>query len=225
MAEIFVGTRRLLPTFFLGDPTITKPSLDERLSAAALGTFFRPRDAEAAGISYPQLRRLEDLGLVQREAWGVYRQTQAEITRHHTIAAICARTPQAVVCLLSALEVHDIGTQKPHEVWIAIRHKARVPKMGGLPVRVTRFSGMALTYGVVATEFEGVAAKITTPARTVVDCFRFQSKVGLEPAVEALHEALDDGKATSDQIRRAAESCRATSLIRPWLMMRSHWTP
>ena len=95
--------------------------------------------------------------------------------------------------------------------------------MDGLPVRVTRFSGAALAYGVVATEFEGVAAKITTPARTVADCFRFRSKVGLEPAVEALHEALDDRKATSDQVLRAAEACRAVSLVRPALMMPSHW--
>ena len=208
--------------FELGGVIIEKPSLAERLAEADLGTFFRPRDAEAAGITYPQLRRLEGLGLVEREAWGLYRQTQAEITRHHTIAEVCARVPQAVVCLLSALEVHEIGTQMPHEVWIAIPHKARLPALGRLPVRVTRFSAMALTYGVVPAEFEGVATKITTPARTVVDCFRFRGKIGLEPALEALHEALDDGKATPGQIRRAAEECRALSLVSPALMMRTH---
>lgn len=191
------------------------------LAEADLGMFFRPRDAEAAGISYPELRRLEGLGLVERKAWGLYRQTQADITQHHTIAEVCARVPQAVVCLLSALEVHEIGTQMPHEVWIAIPHKARLPALERLPVRVTRFSATALTYGVVAAEFEGVATKITTPARTVVDCFRFQSKMGLEPALEALHEVLDDGKATSGQIRRAAEECRALSLVGPLLMMRT----
>ena len=200
---------------------IQKPPVVERLSAADLGTFFRPRDAEAAGITYPQLRRLEESGLVERAAWGLYRQTRADITKRHTIAAVCARVPQAVVCLLSALEVHEIGTQMPHEVWIAIPHKARLPALGRLPVRVTRFSGRALTYGVVAAEFEGVAARITTPARTVVDCFRFRSKIGLEPALEALHEVLDDGKATSGQIRRAAEECRALSLVGPLLMMRT----
>ena len=201
---------------------IENPSVAQRLSQAGLGAFFRPRDAEAVGISYRQLRRLESLGLVQREGWGLYRQTQAEVTRHHTIAAVCARVPQAVVCLLSALEVYEIGTQMPPEVWIAIPHKARVPEMAGLPVRVTRFTATTLTYGVVATKFEGVVAKITTPARTVVDCFRFRSKIGLEPAIEALHETLDDGKATSGQIRRAAEACGAASLVAPALMMRSY---
>ena len=192
-------------------------TIADRLAEADLGNYFRPCDAEAAGISYPQLRRLEGLGLVEREGWGLYRKTHADITRHHTLAAVCARVPQAVVCLLTALEVHDIGTQKPRHVWIAIPHKARVPTLGRLPVRITRFSSAALTYGVEDTDFEGVPARITTPARTVVDCFRFQSKIGLEPALEALHDALDNGKATMGQIWRAAEVCRARSLLQPAL--------
>ena len=196
--------------------------IEARFTEADLGTFFRPRDAEAAGISYPQLRRLQNLGVVEREDWGLYRRTESDTTPHHMIAAVCARVPQAVVCLLSALEVHEIGTQMPRQVWIAIPHKARAPVLTGLPVRITRFSASALTYGVVATRFEGVKAKITTPARTVVDCFRFRSKVGLEPALEALHEVLDDGKATSGQIERAAEVCGAISLIRPALRMRAY---
>ena len=103
----------------------------ERLSETGLGTFFRPCDAEAAGIGYHELRRLEGLGLVEREGWGLYRQTRADITSHHTIAAVCARARQAVVCLLTALEVYDIGTQKPHQVWIAIPHKSSVPRPSG----------------------------------------------------------------------------------------------
>lgn len=202
---------------------MTKESpIAERLSEVGLGTYFRPCDAEVAGISYPQLRRLEGLGLVEREGWGLYRQTHADITQHHTTAAVCARAPQAVVCLLTALEVYNIGTQKPHDVWIAIPHKSRVPAFGRLPVRITRFSAASLTYGVVDTEFEGVPAKITTPARTVVDCFRFRSKIGLEPAIEALHEVLDDRKATTDQIWRAAEICGARSLLGPALRMRTY---
>ena len=193
-----------------------------RLSEARLGSFFRPRDAEAAGISYAQLRRMEGLGLVEREGWGLYRRTEADITRHFTVAAVCARAPQAVVCLLTALEVYDIGTQMPRHVWIAIPHKARVPAFGRLPVRITRFSGASLSYGVVHTEFEGVPAKITTPARTVVDCFRFRRKIGLEPALEALHEVLDEDKATPGQIRRAAEACGARSLVEPALSMRTY---
>ena len=197
-------------------------TITDRLAEADLGTYFRPCDAEAVGISYPQLRRLQGLGLVEREGWGLYRKTHADITRHHTLTAVCARVPQAVVCLLTALEVHEIGTQKPRHIWIAIPHKARVPALGRLPVRITRFSSAALTYGVEDTEFEGVPTRITTPARTVVDCFRFRSKIGLEPALEALHDALDDGKATRGQIWRAADVCGARSLVGPALRMRSY---
>lgn len=196
-------------------------TIADRLADADLGAYFRPCDAEAAGISYRQLRRLEGLGLVEREGWGLYRRTHADVTRHHTLAAVCARVSQAVVCLLTALEVHDIGTQKPRHVWIAIPHKARVPTLGRLPVRITRFSSAALTYGVEEIVFEGVPARITTPARTVVDCFRFRSKLGFEPALEALHDALDDRKATPGEIWRAAEVCGARSLVEPALYARS----
>ena len=200
---------------------VEKSTIADRLSETDLGAYFRPCDAEAVGISYPQLRRLEGLGLVEREGWGLYRQTHADITRHSTLAAVCARAPQAIVCMLTALEVHEIGTQKPRHVWIAIPHKARVPALGGLPVRITRFSSASLTYGVEHTEFESVPTKITTPARTVVDCFRFRSKIGLEPALEALHDVLDDRKATPGQVWRAAEVCGALSLLEPALRMRT----
>ena len=196
-------------------------TIANRFAESDLGTYFRPCDAEAAGISYPQLRRMQGLGLVEREGWGLYRKTHADITRHHTLAAVCARVPQAIVCLLTALEVHEIGTQKARHIWIAISHKARVPTLGRLPVRITRFSSAALTYGVEDTEFEGVPTRITTPARTVVDCFRFRSKIRLEPVLEALHDALDGGQATPGQIWRAAEVCGALSLVGPALRMRT----
>ena len=118
--------------------------------------------------------------------------------------------------------IHSRSRCARGHVWIAIPHKARVPTLGRLPVRFTRFSSAALTYGVEDTHFEGVPAGITTPARTVVDCFRFRSKIGLEPALEALHDALDDGKATMGQIWRAAEVCGARSLVGPALRMRSY---
>ena len=150
-------------------------------------------------------------------ARGLYRRTDAEITEHYTRAAVCARVPGAIVCLLSALSVHDLGTQLPWQVWIAIPHKARMPRVPELPVRVVRFSGASLRYGVEMVVFEGVPVRITSPARTVVDCFRFRRLVGQDVAIEALREALYDRKASVDQIWRAAEVCRAKSLVGPIL--------
>ena len=181
-----------------------------------LATYFRQRDAADVGVNSRQLRGLVDDGSIERVARGLYRMTDTEYTEHHTRAAVCARVPSAVLCLLTALRVHDIGTQLPAQVWIAIPHKARAP-VTVLPVRVVRFSGASLRYGVEDTEFEGVPARITSPARTVVDCFRFRRIVGMDVALEAIRDTLARRKATPDQIQRAAEACRAESLVRPVL--------
>jgi len=158
-----------------------------------------------------------DTGAVEHVARGLYRLAEAEPTEHYTVAAVCARVPGAIVCLLSALSVHGLGTQLPREVWIAIPHKARAPRLSELPVKVIRFSGAMLRYGVEKISFEGVPSRITSPARTVVDCFRFRRLVGKDVAFEALREALRERKASPDEISRAAEVCRARSLVEPVL--------
>ena len=180
-------------------------------------TFFRQRDAAAVGVHSRALRRLVEDGAVERVTRGLYRVAEAEPTEHYTLAAVCARVPGAIVCLLSALSVHELTTQVAWQEWIAIPHKARTPRLHGLPVRVVRFSGAALRYGVVNTTFEGVPVRITSPARTVVDCFRFRRLVGKDVAIEALRDALRDRKASVDQIWRAADVCRAKSLVGPVL--------
>ena len=180
-------------------------------------TFFRARDATALGLGSRSLQRLVDDGAVERVARGLYRVAGAEPTEHYTEAAVCARVPGAIVCLLTALSVHELGTQLPRQVWIAIPHKARTPHVPELPIQVVRFSGVSLQYGVADVEFEGVPARITSPARTVVDCFRLRRLVGIDVAIEALRDAVYDRKATVGQIWRAAEACRAKSLIRPVL--------
>ena len=190
-------------------------------NASGLGglgaAFFRPRDAAGIGVDARRLRRLVDEGAVERVARGLYRLAEAEPTEHYTLAAVCARVPGAIICLLSALEVHGLGTQLPPVVWIAIPHKARAPRLVELPVKVVRFSAASLSYGVLDTTFEGVPARITTPARTVVDCFRFRRLVGKDVALEALREALRERKASADEVWRAAEVCRARSLVEPVL--------
>ena len=187
------------------------------LSELAGKVFFRAHEVAGLGIHSRALRRLVDDGSVERVARGLYRLTEAELTEHHTEAAVCARVPNAIVCLLTALSVDELGTQLPRKVWIAIPHKARTPRLRELPVRVVRFSRASLHYGVEDTVFEGVPARITSPARTVVDCFRFRRLVGKDVALEALRDALRDRRASGDEIWRAAEVCRAKSLVGPVL--------
>ena len=175
------------------------------LRSAGIGSFFRPSQLEQLGIPYRSLRRLKADGEVERVGWGLYRLVGAEPTERYSVASVCARVTNSIVCLLSALHVHGIGTQLPHEVWIAIPHKARPPAPGSASVRLVRFSGAAWTCGIQQTEFEGVPARITSPARTVVDCFRFQRLVGREAALEALREGLRDRKVTVTALARTLE--------------------
>jgi predicted transcriptional regulator of viral defense system len=187
------------------------------LRAVGAGAFFRPGHAAELGVDARYLRQLVEEGAVERVTRGLYRLAEVEPTEHYTPAAVCARVPEATVCLLSALSVHQLGTQLPREVWIAIPHKARPPRIPEFPVRLVRFSGAALSYGVEEVDFEGVPARMTNPARTVVDCFRFRRLVGQDVAVEALRALLRTRKATPDEIRRAADACRARSLVTPAL--------
>jgi predicted transcriptional regulator of viral defense system len=177
--------------------------LAELLRAGHLGAFFRPGQAADAGLTRQQLRTLVRRGAVERVGRGLYRVAGAEPTENYSIAMACARVPNSVVCLLSALGVHQIGTQLPRAVWLAIRHKARMPQLAGVTLRVVRFSGAAWTYGVTKTEFEGVPARITSPARTIVDCFRYERLIGPEAAMEALLDGLRRRVVTVGELDRA----------------------
>ena len=191
------------------------------LHEAGIGNFFRPSQLEPLGITYRRLRQLEAEAAVERLGWGLYRLAEAEPTERYSIASVCARVPNSIVCLLSALQVHEIGTQLPHQVWIAIPHKAKAPVLKGIGFQLVRFSGAAWTYGVQNTEFEAVPARITSPARTVVDCFRFQRLIGREAALEALREALQDRKVTTAALLRALEvlpSRRLSAILKAGLL-------
>ena len=192
------------PAVFSGESIETETPL-ARLRAARLGGFFRPSQVEAVGVTRDELRTLVRRGEVEHVSRGLYRLAHEEPTEHYSLAMAAARVPNSIVCLLSALRVHEIGTQAPHDVWLAIPHKSRVPRLPGLKLSIVRFSGPAWTLGVQETEFEGVPARITSPARTVVDCFRFERLVGPEAAMEALDDALRQRKVTIAEISRVAE--------------------
>jgi predicted transcriptional regulator of viral defense system len=156
-------------------------------------------------VTRDRLRALVRSGAIEHTGRGLYRIADAEPTENYSLAMACARVPNSVVCLLSALRVHGIGTQAPPDVWLAIPHKARRPRLPALRLRIVRFSGAAWTFGVKETAFEGVPARITTPARTVADCFRLERLVGREVALEALQDGLRKNKMTIAELSRVAE--------------------
>jgi predicted transcriptional regulator of viral defense system len=177
----------------------------DRLRAAGLGAFFRPTQLLDVGLTRDQLPALVRRGLVERVSRGLYRVADAAPTENYSLAMACARVPNSIVCLLSALRVHGIGSQAPAQVWLGIPHKARSPRLSGVKLRIVRFSAAAWTFGVKQTEFEGVAARITSPARTVADCFRLERLVGPEIAIEALRDALSRRLVTIAELARVEE--------------------
>ena len=156
-------------------------------------------------------------GELERMGWGLYRRSDVEATEHETVAMVGARIPEGVVCLLTALWIHDIGTQLPWQIWIAIDVKARIPRTHRMPVRIIRFSKKMLAIGVEKRLYQGVTVRITTPARTVVDCFRYRNKIGLDVALEALRDALRRRIATADEIVHMAKMCRSMTVMKPYL--------
>src|SRR5438105_1885981 len=167
-----------------------RPLTAARLRRSGVGAFFRPRELGPLAISFPDLQRFVAAGTVEKVGAGLYRLAAVEPDEMETIAMVAAAAPAGIVCLLSALRIHGIGTQSPHEVWLALDRKARKPKRPPAKVRIVRFSGPMLTYGVLARKILGVPARIPNPARTVVDCFRYRRKIGIDVAIEAFRESL-----------------------------------
>ncbi len=178
---------------------------------------LRPRDLDAYGIPREYLRRLCRHGLLERTARGLYALPDAEVTEHHSLAEACKRVPHGAICLLSALRFHDLTTQAPFEVWMAIDVKARLPKVDRLPLRIVRFSGKALESGIEEHKVEGVPVKVYSPAKTVADCFKYRNKIGLDVALEALRECIREQKCTMDDIWHYAGVCRVANVMRPYL--------
>jgi predicted transcriptional regulator of viral defense system len=177
----------------------------------------RPRDLAKAGIPRNYLQRMVERGELRRAARGLYTSSRIESSEHSGLIEVCHKSPRAVVCLLSALRFHEIGTQMPAEVWIAIDGKAWAPKIGYPPVRIVRFSGKALRFGVNEYRLHGAVIKVYSPAKTVADCFKFRHKIGADVALEALKECYRQKKATMDEMWAAARVCRVANVMRPYM--------
>jgi predicted transcriptional regulator of viral defense system len=177
----------------------------------------RPRDVEKAGLPTSILYRLRDRGEVQQVGPGLFRDPNAAVTENHGLAEAAKLVPGGVVCLLSALSFHGIGTQVPHEVWLALRAHSKRPSLPGIPLRILWFSGDAFTEGVETHTIEGVDVKVYGRAKTIADLFKFRNKVGLDVALEALRDVWSRRLATTEELVRFARVCRVEKVMRPYL--------
>ena len=179
--------------------------------------IFRARDLESAKVPRAYLRRLVERGLLDQVDRGLYRLPGASITELTSIANVAKRVPHAIVCLLSALQIHGLTTELPHAVWIMIDRHARAPKLGYPKLEIVWGSGRARTHGIERRTIEGVPVRLTTPAKTVADCFRYRRRVGLEVALAALRDYLRKHRSEVDKLVEAARLDRIEAVMRPYL--------
>lgn len=186
----------------------------KRAVRARHGSLLKGRDAAAHS---QQLTRLVRQGALERVARGTYRLTDHPVTEHHSFAIVAAVAPNAVICLLSALSFHGMGTQVPFAVWVAIQRGARPPAVRSLPLTVTRLSGASFHEGIEVHRIEGQRVRIYGTAKTIADLFKFRQKIGLDVALEALRDAWQRRLVTMDEIDYYARICRVQRVMRPYL--------
>jgi predicted transcriptional regulator of viral defense system len=194
---------------------MTPEKLQLLMKAFKTATLLPSKELESCGLSRADLQAAAKDGLLSRIATGLYRFAEAEVTENHSLVQATRIAPQGVVCLLSALRFHGITTQAPHEVWIAVPRDSWRPKAKG--IRLVQFAKNALGEGIEAHKIEGASVRITSPARTVADCFKFRNKIGLDVAIEALRDARASRKCSVDNLLRQARLCRVAKVMRPYL--------
>jgi len=180
--------------------------------------ILRSCDLEPQGLSRAELARLVRSGKMIYLSRGLYTLPDKDVTEHSTLAEVAIKIPKSIFCLMTALYLHQLTTQSPHEIWIALANNARKPRMDYPPLKVMRFSEETLGYGVETRVIDGVVRiMITSLEKTIADCFKFRSTVGLDVAIEALHEAWRDKRINMDELWRCAVICRVSNVMRPYL--------
>lgn len=200
-------------------PSRPDPPTQEQavLKLAKQRPLLRARDLAEHSLPTVALSRLVTAGKLERVARGVYSLPARRFSEHRLLAEVCLRVPQAVVCLLSALRVHGIGTQSPFEVWIALPHHTPVPRLDQPAVRVVRMSGLSLAEGVEPMLIDGVKVPIFNTAKTIADCFKFRNKTGIDVALEALRDGWSRRKLAMDEVWHYATVDRVANVMRPYL--------
>lgn len=194
-----------------------KNSHQRILELANHHAFIRPRDLAALGVFRTELSGLVRHGLLHRVGRGLYSLPERTVSEHYGLAVVATKCPHGVICLLSALQFHELTTQAPFEVWLAIPNKARAPKLDYPLLRIVRFSDKVVHDGVEEHQIDGIPVRVTSVARTIVDCFKFRHKIGLDVALEALSEGWRYKRFSMDELWHYAVLCRVSNVIRPYL--------
>lgn len=190
---------------------------DHILDLAQRQRLLSAADVRAHGWSPQLLIKLEHSGKLQRIARGLYSLPDTQVTEHQSLVEVCRRVPKAVICLLSALQFHEIGTQLPFEVWIALPEATQTPALDRPALRVVRLRGEAYSEGIETLVEHGSTLRVYSMAKTITDCFKFRHKVGLDVALEALKDAWRQRKLDMDQVTHFARVNRVEKVMQPYL--------
>jgi predicted transcriptional regulator of viral defense system len=190
---------------------------DHILELAQHKRVLRAADVRQQGCSPQLLLKMHQAGKLQRVARGLYSLPDAEITEYQAALEVCQRVPKAVLCLLSALQFHEVGTQMPHEVWIALPQGTQTPVLDYPKLRLARLRGAAYSEGIEIVTEHGAPIRVYSVAKTVTDCFKFRNKIGLDVALEALKDAWRKRKITMAEISHFAKINRVEKVMQPYL--------
>ena len=179
--------------------------------------IIRPRDLKEINVDRYYFYQLVDEGKIRKIRRGLYTLPDTEFSEFRDFAEVSKHQPESVICLLSALQFHEITSQSPADVWIAIRHKDRPPKINNIPLRVTRMSGKAFEMGIEVHDIDSVPVQIYSLEKTIADCFKFRNKIGKGVSIEALNDFIRNDRGSLDTLWRYAKICRVQSLMRPYL--------
>lgn len=184
--------------------------------------LLRAVDLDAIGAPRVVLTRLIAAGLLDRVGRGLYRLPNHPASEHESLVVVAAKVPQAVFCLLTALQFHGLTTQLPHQVWIAMPRGSHPPRIDWPPIRMVQMTGDVHAAGIEEHRRDGATLRIYSPAKTVVDCFKHRNKIGLDVAMEALKDAWRMRKASADDLWQYAKVCRVANVMRPYMEMVAH---
>lgn len=190
---------------------------DQIITLAEQKGIVLANDIAMLGIPATYLSRLVERGALQRIGRGVYMLPDHQVTENHTLAVVCAQVPAGVICLLSALRFHNLTTQLPFQVWMALKKHAWKPTIEDVSMRYFWFSGPSYTEGIESHQVEGINVNVYSPAKTVADCFKFRNRLGTDIAVEALRDGLQHRHFTIDELWHYAKICRVQSVITPYI--------
>lgn len=187
------------------------------LNLASQKGLLRASDLDTVNAPRVVLTRLTAAGLLEKVGRGLYRLPDSQGSEFESLAVVATKIPQAVFCLLTALQFHELTSQLPRQIWIGMPRGSHTPRIEYPPIKMVQFTGEAYTAGIETIERDGIELRVYSVAKTVADCFKHRNKIGLDVALEALKDSRKSHKASSDDLWRHAKICRVANVMRPYM--------